>query len=184
MGADQKVDGSNIAKVMLGGSVVIMAVLVVFGWVMQLVISNPSERGQFGDQFGAINALFSGLAFLGLILTIAFQTHGLRLQSRDLRLQTEALRLQIKEFSEQKEEMKRSAEAQEMANKLKALELWSSTRKMLIDIAIKNAENEPTGGQRRSELKKVEERVRKMEDTLLRDLKAIGFIQGNSNDTV
>lgn len=184
MSDNPKADGNNITKVMFGGSLVILVLLVAFVWVLPMVISTPTERGQFGDQFGAVNALFSGLAFLGLIVTIAFQTRGLRLQSRDLRLQTEALRLQIKEFSEQKEEMKRSAEAQEMANKLKALELWSSTRKMLIDIAIKNAEIEPTEGQRRSELKKVEDHVRKMEDTLLRDLKAIGFIQGNSNDTV
>jgi hypothetical protein len=126
MSDDQKVDGSNIARMMIGGSLVILGLLVAFGWVMHSVIATPTERGQFGDQFGAINALFSGLAFLGLILTIAFQTHGLRLQSRDLRLQTEALRLQIKEFSEQKEEMKRSADAQSMANIL-------SRRRMEID---------------------------------------------------
>ena len=31
-------------------------------------------QGQFGDKFGAINALFSGLAFAGIIFTVLLQT--------------------------------------------------------------------------------------------------------------
>lgn len=106
---NSKSDGANIAKIMWGGSLVILALLVLFGLLIHGFINDPAKRGQFGDQFGAVNALFSGLAFLGLIVTIAFQT-------RDLRLQTEALQLQIQEFQEQKEEMRRSADAQGMAN--------------------------------------------------------------------
>lgn len=41
--------------------------------------------GTFGDQFGAVNALFSGLAFLGLIYTIKQQSEDLRLQKEELR---------------------------------------------------------------------------------------------------
>lgn len=37
-------------------------------------------RGQFGDLFGSVNALFSGLAFAGLIITIIQQRHDLQLQ--------------------------------------------------------------------------------------------------------
>lgn len=33
-------------------------------------MDNWSNRGTFGDLFGAVNALFSGLAFAGLIYTI------------------------------------------------------------------------------------------------------------------
>lgn len=40
--------------------------------------------GTFGDQFGAVNALFSGLAFLGLIYTIKQQSEDLRLQKEEL----------------------------------------------------------------------------------------------------
>ena len=35
-----------------------------------LVGNNSEERGQYGDQFGAVNALFSGLAAGGLLWTI------------------------------------------------------------------------------------------------------------------
>ena len=32
-----------------------------------------SDAGTFGDQFGAVNSLFSGLAFVGLIYTIFYK---------------------------------------------------------------------------------------------------------------
>lgn len=44
-----------------------------------------SNRGIFGDQFGAITSLFSGLAFAGLIITIILQTQELALQRLDLK---------------------------------------------------------------------------------------------------
>jgi hypothetical protein len=52
------------------------------GWVEENVVATPPDsnaqaRGLFGDQFGAINALFSGLAFAGIILTILLQRREL-----------------------------------------------------------------------------------------------------------
>lgn len=44
--------------------------------------SISSARGAFGDKFGAINALFSGLAFAGLIATILLQRRELS-ETRD-----------------------------------------------------------------------------------------------------
>lgn len=38
------------------------------------------ERGQFGDTFGAVNSLFSGLAFAGVVLALLLQNHGLSQQ--------------------------------------------------------------------------------------------------------
>lgn len=35
------------------------------------------DRGQYGDQYGAVNALFSGLAFVGVIAAIFLQHHEL-----------------------------------------------------------------------------------------------------------
>jgi hypothetical protein len=42
--------------------------------------------GQFGDVFGAVNALFSGLAFAGLIYTALLQRIELGLQRQELEL--------------------------------------------------------------------------------------------------
>lgn len=80
------------------------------------------KRGTFGDQFGAVSACFSGLAFLGLIITLVFQ-------SRDLRKQTEALSLQIQESRDQKVEMARAATAQEEYNRLTKAMLWLEMEK-------------------------------------------------------
>jgi hypothetical protein len=41
-------------------------------------------KGEFGDKFGVINSLFSGLAFAGIIITILMQRHELELQRKEL----------------------------------------------------------------------------------------------------
>ena len=80
-------------------------------WVISIIIlsnkfENWTERGTFGDSFGAINALFSGLAFGGIIYTIL-------LQRKELKLQREELTLTRKE-------LKRTANAQELSNKFQS----------------------------------------------------------------
>ncbi|WP_165667228.1 putative phage abortive infection protein [Metapseudomonas otitidis] len=52
-------------------------------------------RGQFGDKFGAINALFAGFAFAGIIFTIL-------LQSREIRQTKKMLEEQLKESNRQR----------------------------------------------------------------------------------
>lgn len=62
--------------------------------------SNETIRGVFGDKFGAVNALFSGLAFAGIIFTIF-------LQKRELTLQREELEQTRNEFTQQNETLKK-----------------------------------------------------------------------------
>lgn len=45
------------------------------------------KRGQFGDLFGVVNSLFSGLAFAALVFTIHLQRKELALQRNELKLQ-------------------------------------------------------------------------------------------------
>lgn len=66
----------------------------------------PNERGTFGDQFGAVNALFSGLAFTGLIYTIILQRKDLKLQRIDLRQQRKEMEEQTAEFEKQNETLR------------------------------------------------------------------------------
>lgn len=93
-------------------SVMIVMVLVLFLANLCLVFLpyDENERGTFGDQFGAVNALFSGLAFAGLIFTIILQRRDLKLQRRDLRLQREELTLTRKEMEEQTAEFEKQNE--------------------------------------------------------------------------
>ena len=55
--------------------------------IVRFIPSNPnagrfSDRGQFGDMFGAVNALFAGLAFAGVICTLWLQRKELE-QTQD-----------------------------------------------------------------------------------------------------
>src|SRR5690606_31793689 len=82
----------------------ILFVFVVGGWIiymdwMESRFGEMEQRGLFGDQFGGINALFTGLAFAGLIITII-------LQSQELRLQRQELRETRNEFIQQNETLK------------------------------------------------------------------------------
>lgn len=64
------------------------------------------NRGQLGDLFGSVNALFSGLAFAGLIYTIFLQRNELRLQREELKLQREEMAKSREELAEQAKVLK------------------------------------------------------------------------------
>lgn len=96
----------NIVWIMLGGVIFLFLLNMGLIWVDD----DPTWRGTFGDQFGAVNALFSGLAFAGLIYTIILQRRDLELQRNDLRLQREELALTRKEMEEQTAEFEKQNE--------------------------------------------------------------------------
>lgn len=77
-----------LISVMWGGS----------GYLIYKGFEQAGDRGTFGDMFGAINALFSGLAFSVLIYTMI-------LQRIELKLQREELRSTRAELAGQKEQM-------------------------------------------------------------------------------
>jgi hypothetical protein len=60
-----------------------------------------AKRGQFGDMFGAINSLFSGLAFAFLIYTALLQKKELELQREALTGQKTELANQVEQLSKQ-----------------------------------------------------------------------------------
>ena len=81
-------------------------------WILAILgYGKPSGAGEFGDMFGAINALFSGLAFAGLIFTILLQMEELRAQRVELHQNTQALKDQKEVMGLQKNEMERQAES-------------------------------------------------------------------------
>lgn len=76
--------------------------LIIYSWIYTYnrLESLPfDERGTFGDMFGSINALYSGLAFAGIIFTIL-------LQRKELNYQREELRETRKEFEIQNRTLK------------------------------------------------------------------------------
>ena len=65
-----------------------------------------AERGQFGDSYGAVTSLFTGLAFAGLIFTIL-------LQQRDIKLQRQDFVAQLNEMERSRKEAERQSKLQE-----------------------------------------------------------------------
>ena len=68
-------------------------------WIIPLFKISFESAGQLGDMFGSLNALFSGLAFCGIIYTIFLQQKELSLQREELKLQREEQKQTREEFS-------------------------------------------------------------------------------------
>ncbi len=81
---------------------IVVLLLIISMWLftyVKLKGLEPTDRGTFGDMFGAVNAIFSGLAFAGIIFTILLQKKELALQRQELK--------------DTRKELKRAATAQE-----------------------------------------------------------------------
>jgi hypothetical protein len=105
------VNSKNTPIILFGLVVVLWAACWIF---VPLIYNEPEKRGVFGDMFGVVNALFSGLAFAGLIYTILLQREELKAQREELVLtreelkgQKEELQAQRKEFQKQNTTLKR-----------------------------------------------------------------------------
>lgn len=74
---------------------VVVLILWLLGWfLMNTFISNDQTQGVFGDQFGSVNALFSGFALAGIIYTIVLQKKELSLQREELEETREEFKIQ------------------------------------------------------------------------------------------
>jgi hypothetical protein len=84
-----------------------IALILIF-WMINLLIGlsmDEKNRGVFGDMFGAVNALFSGLAFAGIIISLYMQQSELKLQRKELKLQRKELKNTNNEFHIQNQTM-------------------------------------------------------------------------------
>lgn len=96
------------------GGLVLISIAVASVWALTFFVRpffglNWTEAGQSGDMFGAVNALFSGLAFAGLIFTIAFQRREneeqRRIQQMELEEQRRELELQRQDSDRSRREL-------------------------------------------------------------------------------
>lgn len=86
----------------------LFGVFVLWGltFLLFLIKTESFSKGEFGDMFGAVNALFSGLAFAGLIITLFLQRQELGLQREELEQTREELKNQRAEFEKENETLK------------------------------------------------------------------------------
>ena len=91
---------SERRRILVRITLLVLAIWLGSGFLVVALIPGWQERGQFGDLFGAVNALFSGLALAGVVYAIL---------------------LQQEELSLQREEMERVARAGELSARLTAI---------------------------------------------------------------
>lgn len=98
--SDEQKENKLIGLYILLGLVFIVWIASIFGLIQY--IPDPEKKGQFGDSFGAINSLFSGLALAGIIYTIYLQKKELSLQRKELSDTREEFKIQNKTLSLQR----------------------------------------------------------------------------------
>ena len=86
----------------------LIGVFVLWGLTFLLFFMKADSfgRGEFGDMFGAVNALFSGLAFAGLIITLILQRQELGYQREELEQTREEMKNQRAEFEKENKTLK------------------------------------------------------------------------------
>ena len=91
----QRFQGENANTVIWVIAIAVAIVVGIIWWTLPKYLSGSytaiSEKGSFGDMFGSVNALFTALAFVGLIVTILIQRKELQLQRHELMLQREEM---------------------------------------------------------------------------------------------
>lgn len=118
-------------------SILILISLILILWIGSgyfIYLNFPrGHRGEIGDMFGAINALFSGLALAGIIITLI--------------LQQKELSLQRQEFILNREELAKSASAQQYISQLQSYSAQLSAHNTLMSYYIKALETVHTSSQ-------------------------------------
>ena len=101
-----KKSGQNSLQPFVIGCLVVYGIWIGSIWLNILFFENAHNElaAWFGDSFGAINTLFSGMAFAGIIYTIL--------------LQRKELQLQREELKQTRIELQRSADSQEKSEEL------------------------------------------------------------------
>lgn len=82
---------------------VFLSIVVVLIWGISIttiyyIFPDWTSRGGFGDTFGAVNALFSGLALAGIVYALLLQRAELGMQREELRMNREVMRGQLDEM--------------------------------------------------------------------------------------
>lgn len=93
-------------------SIVLLLFVVLYPLFVHATFKTMEKSGQFGDLYGGFNALVSGLAFIGLILSLCMQRKDLNLQRSEMRQSRIEMEEQTKQFESQTKLLKKQIELQ------------------------------------------------------------------------
>ena len=86
---------------------IVFVVWIVYPYAIERLYPDLGHRGQFGDLFGALNALFAGLAFAGIIWAIILQKNELELQREELAQTRQEIKGQKEQLEAQDQTLKK-----------------------------------------------------------------------------
>jgi hypothetical protein len=110
----------------------------VLGFCLPSMLEDPAQEGQFGDMFGGVNALFSGLSIVGIVYAIILQHESLVEQRNSIDYQKNDIYNQKKELKETRREFQITRITTIVYNQLEKIQ------KELNNLLIKSiAQNEP-----------------------------------------
>lgn len=81
----------------LKATLLVTGIWAISALTLYLSVEDYSKSGTFGDSFGVLNTLFSGLAFAGIIVSIKMQNDEMREQRKELQKQKKAAQLYHRE---------------------------------------------------------------------------------------
>jgi hypothetical protein len=105
-GDDARIPALNVKKVIIVGTVTVLTMVSAYALALIWLTWPVSElsiakSGTFGDSFGALNALFTGFGFMGLLVTIFLQREDLKLTREELSETRQEIKIQSKTFQQQ-----------------------------------------------------------------------------------
>jgi uncharacterized membrane protein YgaE (UPF0421/DUF939 family) len=90
-------------------------------WAIYDLWPDWTVRGTVGDSFGAVNALFSGLAFAALVYTIILQRREIQLNRSEIELNRKELSKSVKAQKASQEALKQQVAQTHLSAKLNAM---------------------------------------------------------------
>ena len=134
----------RVSYLAVAGIIVVIILLCLGGGTLPFLLFDSMEsRGQFGDMFGAVNSLFSALAFAGVLLAIILQRQELQLQRQELLLSRQELKRAAQAQEKSQEALAAQLEVQSLATQLQALaallsyrSTWAQQNEMLDQILL------------------------------------------------
>lgn len=126
---------SNISfKSLVLISTVVVIIQFVAGYIIYLKFDTWNNRADFGEMFGAVNTLFSGLAFAGVIYAIFLQRRELELQRNELEMTRAELRRSAEAQEKSESALSSQANALVLTAKLSALNSFVEAQKNKLEL--------------------------------------------------
>ncbi len=86
--------------------VFVVILWLVVGLCIPAMYEDTAHEGQFGDMFGGVNALFSGLSIVGIVYAIILQQESIEQQQKSLNEQKRSIDYQKVDLDNQRKELK------------------------------------------------------------------------------